>query len=90
MNNKENERLAKLETHVTDLRLACGEIRSDIKKIMQNELPHIKEQLLKIKLTFNQKIDKLDKKISLLWLKVGVITAIGVAVIQYLIKYFLP
>ena len=93
---KENERIVKLETDMCNLKMVMGDINSDVKTIMTNHLPHLKENMLKLKILFNDKIDKVDKKIfridkkvGLLWLKVSLITTIGVAILNFVVNKYL-
>ena len=90
MNQKEIERLIRVETELSNLRLVVGDVKSDVKKMMANDLPHIKTSILKLKLSFKEEINKLDKKVGILWLKVSIVTAILVAFISYLMRRFLP
>jgi len=45
MNGKEIERLAVLETKTVAMASEVGEVKSDVKEIMTNHLPHIKQEI---------------------------------------------
>ena len=101
MNNQENERLATQKTQVSDLRLACGEIRTDIKKIMRNELPHLRllivEKITKLKESvneefkkFDKRLDKSEKKLLIIWTILLVVATVVQIIIAQLLKKYLP
>jgi len=94
MNQNESERLTRLETQVENLNLLMGSVGTDIKEIMRNHLPHltliINERTAKLKEGFDKRMDKQDKKINILMIKVGTIITAGVALINYLARRFLP
>jgi len=104
MNNKENkqidqvgERLVRVETQMGTCLLEIGGLKTDIQKLMRNEIPHLKEAILKLQLNFNKKFEELNKNIggvkntvNILALKVAIITTILVTALQYLLKKYLP
>lgn len=94
MNQGELERITKLETQMLDLRSSVGVISEDIKKIMRNDLPHlqlaINEKTTRLKEAIDKRMDKQDKKINELMLKVGIIITIGGVILNYLVNRFLP
>jgi len=104
MNNKENksidqvgERLVRVETQMGTCLLELGGLKTDIQKLMRNEIPHLKEAVLKLQLNFNKQIEKVNgnigevkNKVNILWLKVSIITTILVTALQYLLKKYLP
>ena len=90
MNQKQSDRITRLETQFSDMRLVVNDTSTDIKKIMRNEFPHVKESILKLRISFDKKINKLDKKVGILWLKVSIVTTILISFISYLMRRFLP
>ena len=90
MNNNESERLTRLETQMSDIKLCMGELKVDVKKIMTNDLPHLQTAIMELKLAFNKRIDKNEKKIAVLFTKIGIVMSVGITVLTYLANRFLP
>jgi len=90
MNNNESERLTRLETQMSDIKLCMGELKVDVKKIMTNDLPHLQTAIMELKLAFNKRMSKNEKKMAVLVAKVGTGIAIGTSVLTYLANRFLP
>jgi len=90
MNNNESERLTRLETQMSDIKLCMGELKVDVKKIMTNDLPHLQTAIMELKLAFNKRMSKNEKKMAVLVAKVGTGIAIGTSILTYLANRFLP
>ena len=88
--NNESERLTRLETQMSDIKLCMGELKVDVKKIMTNDLPHLQTAMLELKLAFNKRMSKNEKKMAVLVAKVGTGIAIGTSILTYLANRFLP
>jgi len=93
MNQKEIKKLAKVEVQVTSLQSEVGDIKQDIKKIMRNELPHLRllinEKITKLSKNLDKRIDKLDRKVVILWAVLTVIATIGGNIANHLISKYL-
>lgn len=45
MNHNETDRIIKVEVRLDNLEVVVKEVRVDIKKVLENELPHIRQEI---------------------------------------------
>lgn len=100
MNRKERERLSILETNLANIGKKVEEMGIDLKKIMTNELPHLRilvnEKITKLKESINgefkvvdERFDKSEKKLLILWTILLIIATIIQIIFTQVIAKFL-
>lgn len=93
MDSNELSRIVKVETQLSGCRKDIDVIGRDVKKIMVNDLPHIRllinEKITKLTQNIDKRLDKLDRKVTINWIKISGITTAGVVVLNYLAGKYL-
>lgn len=70
MNQEERDRMVKMEVKVGQVETCLGEVKNDVKEILQNHLPHISNQItgLTVKVTLGAAIASLIASALVGWL----------------------
>lgn len=70
MNQGERDRIVKLEVKVGQVETCLGEVKSDVKEILTNHLPHISNQItsLTVKVTLGAAVASLLASALVGWL----------------------